>query len=232
MAARQAGCGARIWVHARVVALTVSLILSALLMAVARSYPTHFWLAWVSLAPLFLAIRSLRPTQAAASGAVWGLSLCWFLSSFGESDIAISASSIILIITIPVAYTFLAASARRLPGFGPLALAAGWVAVEFALKMAGLGRGILLQDYGYGSLLQSAVSCLGYAVVAFLILYASALLVTIAGSIRILHGSSGGLTTCTESAGYLALTGAPRLTNFLIPSSQPRAPPLRHLLFT
>ena len=44
--------------------LVVSLLLSALLMAVAIGSARHPWLGWITLLPLLLAIRVLAPGKA------------------------------------------------------------------------------------------------------------------------------------------------------------------------
>ena len=52
---------------AKAAALAVSLVLSALLTAVAWRRPHDHWLAWISFLPLFVAVRSLRPRPGAWS---------------------------------------------------------------------------------------------------------------------------------------------------------------------
>ena len=56
-------------------ALGVSLILSALLTAEAVLLPERHWLAWISFLPLFIVVRSLRPSAASLAGGFWGGSL-------------------------------------------------------------------------------------------------------------------------------------------------------------
>ena len=50
-------------------ALGVSLVLSALVTAVALQVPDHHWLAWISFLPLFVAVRWLgRPVHSGSGG--------------------------------------------------------------------------------------------------------------------------------------------------------------------
>ncbi|MGB2988160.1 MAG: hypothetical protein WBE26_20010, partial [Phycisphaerae bacterium] len=55
--------------------LVLSLVASAYLMAHAITSPGYSWLGWLTLLPLFFAIRVCRPVIATLSGAVWGFSL-------------------------------------------------------------------------------------------------------------------------------------------------------------
>ena len=62
----------------KAVVLGSSLVVTALLMALALTSPAHSSLAWFSLLPLFWAIRFQGPTTAAFCGGVWGISLYLF----------------------------------------------------------------------------------------------------------------------------------------------------------
>ena len=61
--------------------LAGALALSALLMSVAVRSDACAWPAWISLLPLFWAIRTLSPFKATLCGALWGLCLYTFATA-------------------------------------------------------------------------------------------------------------------------------------------------------
>ncbi len=123
--------------------LASSLVGTALLMALALRSPAHASLAWISLLPLFWAIRFRGPTTAAFCGALWGISLYFFCTFGAAPAIAPALFSLVLLATVPALYAGLGSLLTRAIGFNPLMLACGWILLELALKPAGLHHGLL-----------------------------------------------------------------------------------------
>src|SRR3972149_6444443 len=131
-------------------ALAVALAGSAYLMALAIESPKFVWLGWVTLLPLFYAIRVLFPARAFVSGAFWGY--CLFLASaaFARTEIAPSLGSLTLLSLIPGAYCYFGAALTRRIGFSPYLMALGWIGVELALRPLGMHCGLLAGTQGDG----------------------------------------------------------------------------------
>jgi len=101
------------------------------------------WVAWLSLPPLFLAIRALRPVRAMVVGFTWGQGFSLFASL--RSQLLLTATPTMLIYPAFIAATCTLSDellTARL-GFQPVLLALGSVGVEVALGPIGLPRGLL-----------------------------------------------------------------------------------------
>ncbi len=155
-----------------------ALALSAHLMGVAIQAPTCWWLGWVTLLPLMLTIRVLRPTDALLAGSFWGICLYATSLSADRPFIAPSTSVALLLATIPGIYAFLGAVVTRRIGFSPLLLGLGWVGVEFALHPLALDNGLLAGTLGDGALVRVFGNLAGYVLVAFLVAYVTASLLS------------------------------------------------------
>ncbi len=164
---------------AKAIGLGLALALSAQLMGVAIQAPTAWWLGWVTLLPLMLAIRVLRPTDALLAGSFWGI--CFYAVSLSaeRSFIAPSSGVALLLATIPGLYAFLGAVITRRIGFSPLLLGVGWVGVEFALHPLALENGLLAGTLGDGALIRVFGNLAGYVLVAFLVAYVTASLLSV-----------------------------------------------------
>ncbi len=163
----------------RSVVLTVSLVVSAYVMARGLRSPEQAWLAWVALLPLFVAIRSLCPVHAMLSGGLWGLSLCLFAAVAVGTALGDAALPLALLTAIPAAYAFLGASLTRRIGFSPLVLGVAWMGVELAFEPLGLGHGLLAGTQGDGALMHWIGGALGYVLVASLVAFAGSVLLLV-----------------------------------------------------
>ena len=180
---------------ARTLSIGVSLILSALLTAVALRTPDHHWLAWFSFLPLFVAVRWLRPATAALAGGLWGVCLYLFCTA-GPTPaadalapaIGLSAGLLALLIVIPAVYVGLAARPARAIGFKLLLLALGWTLVEAVLHLhnpSGPHGSLLAGSQGEGPHLHWLARLLGYVCAAFLVACANASLIGILSGARL-----------------------------------------------
>ena len=206
--------------------LGLALIVSACLMSIALQSPNGHWLGWFTLIPLFLAIRVLSPLKALLAGAFWGLCLFLFSMASGNAPFAPSVWSLVLLGGVPAVYAFLGALQTRRVGFSPLLLGLGWIAVELAFQPLDLRNGLLAGTQGHGLLVRTMGYLAGYAVVAFIVAYVNAMLLTMLRDV------------CVVVLGSLRRAGpsgdVKRLFSFELPAhffhllspSQPRAPPL------
>jgi apolipoprotein N-acyltransferase len=158
---------------------------SAYLMALAIESPKYVLLGWVTLLPLFYAIRVLSPARALMSGAFWGACLFFASAAFARTEIAPSLSSLTLLSLIPGAYCYFGAALTRRIGFSPYLLALGWIGVEFAIRPLGLRYGLLAGTQGDGFVVRVVGSFAGYALVAFLVAYFNASLFSVLHDVRV-----------------------------------------------
>ena len=165
--------------------LALLLALSALLVSVAMSSPALAWLGWISLLPLFGAIRVLPAKFAALAGAWWGAALAlghtWFAGAGGSSVIL----GIGLTVCVMSLYTGLGAALTRRIGFSPVVLAVGWIGVELALLPLGWRHGLLAATQSDTSLAHWLGPLLGYLFVAFLVAGINASLLVVASKARL-----------------------------------------------
>lgn len=206
--------------------LALALAGSAYLMALAIEPPHHVWLGWVTLLPLFYAIRVQSPTRAMMSGAFWGACLFTASVAFARTEIAPSLGSFALLSLIPGAYGYFGAALTRRIGFSPFLLALGWIGAEFALAPLGLRHGLLAGTQGDGLAIRLVGSVAGYALVAFLVAYVNASLLSVLASVR--RGASGtrlirGATDTIRSYDPIEL---PSYFLHVLRQAQPRAPPI------
>ncbi len=205
--------------------MVLSLIVSAYLMALALRSSDHRWLAWAALLPLFASIRLLCPIRAMLGGALWGLGLYLFATGDAGTGVGEGLLSIALLTAAPAGYALLGSLLTRWIGFNPLVLGVAWMGMEFAFVRLGLHHGLLGSTQGGGVLMAWVGGALGYVLVAFVVAFASSVLLVLLSRVRV------GLT----SPRYLA---APDLHDtrlipqtfcsfplYAIPASRPRAPP-------
>ncbi len=204
-----------------------SLIVSAYLMALAIESPHHWWLGWVTLLPLFFAIRILSPLRALSCGALWGGSLFLFSLASVDPQIAPTVGSLALLSAIPAVYAYLGARLTRRFGFSPLTLGFGWIGVELALGPLGLKHGLLAGAQGEIAVLNYMGSFAGYALVAFLVAYVNAWLLSIVTQVHTTTGTSRVFSRSGDGVRPLVPLEVPCfLFQLLIRPSRPRGPPV------
>jgi apolipoprotein N-acyltransferase len=199
---------------------------SAGLMAVALDSSAFWWLGWVTLIPLFLAIRLLRPVVALWAGGFWGLSLFVISSLIGSSAIPLTPTALFFLAVIPSLYTCVGAAVTRRKGFHPLLLGLGWAGVEIALTPLALRNGLLAGTIGSSGWVLSLGKLGGYVLVAFLVAFANAVILSLLAGVGGLARSHRILSLPHETRQTL------RFVEDLVFSSQflelvhPRPPPL------
>lgn len=196
-------------------------------MAVAVARPGLPWLGWLTLPPIFLAVRYLPPLRAAGAGLVWGASLFLFSMLFRSTPIDPSFGALALLAVVPSAYTGLGSwLTRTRAGFSPLLLATAWIGVEYALRPLSLRYGLLIGDQTQGRFLHAVSGLLGYGFVSFVIAYVNGLLLT---AVTELRWQPPRFTSIVRPDGLVGPSG-----DRIIPcpavsasrSSRPRAPPV------
>lgn len=145
------------------------LMLSGAALAAALEWRTAGALAWVALLPFFLAIRLLRPADAALGGAWWGLTVLVCCGAGESTRIPADPQAIALMTALPAAYAGVGALLTRRVGFSPLLLALGWALLELALQPLGMRLGLLGNIQDDSPYLHWIASVLGSAFVAFLV---------------------------------------------------------------
>lgn len=206
-------------------ALILSLAVGAFLMALSLGTSGYSWLGWLTLLPLFIAIRALRPWHAMLCGALWGFCLYFSGVAVFETNISVGLGSLALLTVIPAAYTCGASWVTRRIGFSPFVLGVSWMGVELALRPLGLHHGLLAATQGESTLVSWLGGALGYVLVAFVVALGNAALLLLltrvpvgVASARYLPGSSkGGTRLVPQTFSCFPL--------FAIPVSRPRAPP-------
>ena len=167
------------------VLLIVSLVVGALMMAVAIESSAHAWLAWLALLPLLFVIRLWRPTAAILGGALWGLLIFLFSAIQPAAAITPTVQSLVLLAAIPAIYAGVGAAVTRWIGFNPFVLGFAWMGAELALGPVGLRTGLLGAAQGDGTILHWIGGALGYVLAAFVIAAGSASLVCVLSAARL-----------------------------------------------
>lgn len=165
--------------HRALAALLLSLILSSGAMVAALQSPGLGWLGWLTLTPLLLSIRLLSPVRAALAGSFWGVCFFALVAWKGGALFDPSFSAFSLLALAPGLYAGLGSRITRRIGFSPLMLGLGWVGVELALKPLAMRHGLLAATQGDGALVSLVGNVAGYVLVAFLVAYVSASLISV-----------------------------------------------------
>ena len=216
--------------HSGGVGLTLAfggaLALSACLMTIALQSSTGLWLGWFTLIPLFLSIRALTPLRALSAGAFWGVCVFLFSAASGNAPFTPDLWSLLLLGSVPGLYAYLGALQTRRIGFSPLLLGLGWIAVELALLPLDLRHGLLAGTQGEGLVVRTMGYLAGYAVVAFIVAYVNAMLLTMLRDVCVVVLKSQLAVGSSSAVKRLFSIDIPAHFPHLLGPSQPRAPPL------
>ncbi|MEE9297369.1 MAG: hypothetical protein V3W34_20720 [Phycisphaerae bacterium] len=194
-------------------------------MSAAMAWPALAWLSWVSLLPLFLAIRFLPPLQALLAGGLWGLSLFVFAVAGFPTGVSPSVASLLLLTAVPGLYALAAGLVTRWIGYSAVVVAFGWIGVEFALQPLGLRHGLLAGTQAGGPVFAVVGKLLGYFLAAFVIALVNASLVSAIDHVRISASRQGLRIQSDQSQRCLAPQTSRSFGRFALRPSQPRAPP-------
>ncbi|UCE61217.1 MAG: hypothetical protein JSU63_05605 [Phycisphaerales bacterium] len=207
-------------------ALLISLVASAFAMSAAIVSPDLAWLGWLSLLPLFIAIRVSVPRTGFLYGGLWGA--CLWAFSIADSDLTSLATpaSFALLTTAPAIYAYLGTRLTRWIGYSPFVLGFGWMGVELAFAPVGLDRGLLGILGGDGTVVSWIGNSFGYVLVAFLVALVNASLVSILSGVRLPMASRGYRSLPGNNGARLLPQTLFCLSRSALRPSQPRAPPL------
>lgn len=165
------------------IAICGLVFLSALGAAHAVVVSKSILLFWISLTPLLLAIRTLRPVRSARYGFLWGVCFQLFLTLFSGSLTGVSLFSMFFISATAALYTAIGVSVVRHFKIGPMALGLGWIAALPIIRLVSLNFGFFPISFSADNLILIVAEYLGCSVIAFVVIYLNALLVMIAGII-------------------------------------------------
>jgi len=202
------------------------LVASALVMIFAATTPGYRWVGCIALLPLFNAIRVQSPVRAAFDGAIWGLCLFAFATILGVTRIPFDLFSGALLPAVLGLYAFLGARITRQVGFSPYLLALCWIGVELALKPLGLRYGLLGGTQSGGFSIELIGGFAGYGLVAFLVAYVNAALLTVLSEVRVSTCASRVVSSAAQPRLSVFPIEIPSYLSYLILPSQPRAPPV------
>lgn len=211
-------------------AWVLSLGASAFVMALSLGTPDYHWLGWLTLLPLFAAIRVLRPTRAMSAAAFWGSCVYGFGVAVFDTGISQSVTSLALLTAIPGIYAFLASLLTRWMGFSPFVLGVSWMGVELALAPVGLHTGLLATTQGDGTLLHWIGGALGYVLVAFVVAFLNAVLLLLLSRVRVASSAARYIPGSTKGGTHLVPQTFSCFPLFAIPAARPRAPPILALV--
>jgi apolipoprotein N-acyltransferase len=206
-------------------ALAFALSIGAFLMALSLGSARYSWLGWVTLVPLFLAIRSLSPVQAGFAGAYWGALFYFTAGLLPTTQVPHDFKALALLTLIPAVFAYAATAVTRRKGFHPLLLGLGWAGVELALKPLALRYGLLAGTQSQGWVLTVVGNVGGYLLVAFLIAWINAWVLTVMSAVRLPWPRTRVIRVSPDRPKWLPLA-EPFIASsrYLIPS-QARAPP-------
>ncbi len=210
---------------ASVALYALTLAASAVLMAFAIESPRLWWLGWITLLPLLQAARSLRPVQGLVAGCLWGAMLFVSAVSLTQTGIQPTVYSLGLLSLIPGLYVYFGAKLTRQIGFSPYLLALGWIGVEFCLRPVGFEHGLLAGTQGDGVLIRVVGSFAGYAIVAFLVAYINASLLSVLHEVRCCLALPRLIASSADAPARLITTDTPYVSSYMFRISLPRAPP-------
>lgn len=216
--------------RAQAPALGASLVLSAALTAVALRAPGHYWLVWVSLLPIFAAVRWLRPSAAVPMGALWGAGLYLFYTSSSAPTPAPSLFLLALLTAIPAVYVGLAALPARTIGCKLLTLALGWTLIEAVLHVhnpTGPAGGFLAGSPAESVHLHWFARLVGCLSTAFLVACANASVVSILSNPRLGLPASRSLPKLPKGGASSPTHAVLAVQSWPPRQAWPRAPPTR-----
>lgn len=212
----------------RVPLAVVTVLMSAATMVGIQRAEGLGWLAFLAIIPLLQIVRHFSPIAGAGLGALWGVGIASLLAMDDVSAAALSPGVIALLVSVPAGYVGLSALIKRRIGFNPFVLAVGWLLVEMALRPVGLPLGLVAGSLGGGALVSWVGGLLGYVFVAFLVIWASAAILSLIGRARIRMTLPRLLVFSPERARFsICRSIRTPVAAFAICQARPRAPPCR-----
>lgn len=150
--------------------LAVTIGLGAVLVAINAGRQPSLSLGVLGLVPVFLSIRLLPPSLAAALAGFWGLCLVSYPSELARSG-AFDFSAKIFAIGIPALHAGVCAVVSQRLRFSPVFITFAWVGVELSFVALGFPRGLLGSFLPEGPVVGWLTSTLGAVFVGLLAAY-------------------------------------------------------------
>lgn len=204
------------------VLLVVAIVVSAYTTARCDRLAYGVWLGWVAIVPLFAAIRLLGPLSATGCGVLWGACVAML---HPVSLAELHSWSPLVMPLVAGAYTGLGSALTRWIGFSPFVLGVGWMGVELAAVPLGFSGGLASGGLHETAWMDLGGRALGFVVLAFVVAYVNAALLSLAGRMTT---SKGRMFSARKSSALPAIR-SPKWIRVMISgwcdARRPRAPP-------
>jgi len=205
----------------------LSIMASAVAVALAADASGYRGLVLVALVPLLFVVRRRSPLRAALCGTLWGTCL-WVACVVGLGpNLTSSWTALLLMSLAPGVYAGGGAYLTRWIGFSPLVLGVGWMGVEIALEPVGMRMGLLGATLEQGLLAQTVGNALGYVLVAFIVAYINASLVSLFDQVCVVTSGRRASTSPGVRPRVVEPQTLPIHSRLALGPSRPRAPPIR-----
>lgn len=212
------------------VALVAALVVGAFMTAATCGTTQSFWVAWITLLPLILIIRTFRPLHAMVCGAAWGMFLFCFSGFGAASSISATPGAFALLTGTVAIYAGIGATLTRWIGFNPFVLSVAWMAAELAIAPSARCRAVFDWNQMDAGWIGYVGPALGYVLVAFIVTLANASLVYLLSGVRFGVGGARYGRTSRDRGQRLFGKIPPCLSHDAYPTCQPRGPPLFTML--
>jgi apolipoprotein N-acyltransferase len=141
-----------------------------------------------------------------------------------------ASPNLALLITAPALYAWLTAKFTRRYGFSPLAMALGWIVLEWALRSAGFNHSLLSTSESHGPVHRLVADFLGCGFVAFLVAYTNASLLALISKVRLRIPRLMPLAELRDPEIYPVWETFPRFLLLAFHQGNLRAPPFQAVL--
>jgi hypothetical protein len=209
-----------------VVAISILLILSALIYVSAIATHTFTPLLWICLIPLFRMVKDVELPGAVAGAVLWGMCVAVFRGMLADGAAFSFSAEFFRFCLLPVIFVWGLVWFRRYYGFNPLAVALGWMALEYVWIQAGVNNTVFSSVHGPDSFLDLVANFLGYGFVGFAVAYVNASLVSLTVDMYVAGFRSPVPKIDVTSFRPAIINIMPAFSSDYWISLQPRAPPL------
>jgi hypothetical protein len=168
----------------RWVPIGLYLLGSAFLLAKSSQYPACSGLAFVALIPLFAVVAHARGKNVFLLAGFWGIcysGAAWLCGLISPPEFS---RAVPMMVAAPAVFAGLARAAIARFGCSPVILALSWMLIDLSLGQIGYGSGVSFATPESGSLGALVAKFGGYALIAFVIASANAIILSLVCSVH------------------------------------------------